>query len=135
MAARACPALRPAGGLGSVRSTGVHGPGPHEGQAHARSAGTRWTRQGAPQALVLHDSCSEREGDRLVLLNLGTGLDSGSCPQPLFAPPSGRRWRLLLSSDQARYGGMGTPPIPEDGRWPLPGQSALVLTGEEETKA
>ncbi|RYZ37316.1 MAG: malto-oligosyltrehalose trehalohydrolase [Myxococcaceae bacterium] len=88
-----------------------------------------------PQALVLRYAGSEQEGDRLVLLNLGTGLDSEPCPEPLLAPPSGRSWRLLLSSDQARYGGMGTPPIPEDGRLPLPGQTALVLTSEEETTA
>ena len=88
-----------------------------------------------PQALVLRYSGSEQEGDRLVYLNLGTGLDAEPCPEPLLAPPPGKSWRLLLSSDQTRYVGMGTPPIPDDGRLPLPGQTALVLTSEEETKA
>ena len=88
-----------------------------------------------PWALVLRYSGSEQEGDRLVILNLGTGPGTGPDSEPLLAPPSGKNWRLLLSSDPARYGGMGTPPLPEDGRLPLPGQTALVLTSEEETKA
>ncbi|MCY1032602.1 hypothetical protein OV207_14100 [Corallococcus sp. BB11-1] len=86
-------------------------------------------------ALVLRCSDSQQEGGRLVLPTPGTGLDRGPCPEPPRAPPWGRRWRLLLSSDMARSGGMGTPPIPDDGRLPLPGQTALVLTSEEETTA
>ncbi|MFP2896832.1 hypothetical protein [Corallococcus sp. 4LFB] len=78
---------------------------------------------------------SGQEGERPVIRNPGTGLDSGPCPQPLLAPLPGKNGRGWLSSDQARHGGMGTPPIPEDGRWPLPRQTALVLTSEEETKA
>lgn len=88
-----------------------------------------------PQALVLRYFGSEREGDRLLFLNLGTGLDSEPCPEPLLAPVPGKNWRLLLSSDHARYGGTGTPAIPGDGRLPLPGQTALVLTSQEEKKA
>jgi maltooligosyltrehalose trehalohydrolase len=88
-----------------------------------------------PQALVLRYSGSGQEGDRLVFLNLGTGLDSEPCPEPLLAPPPGGRWRMAFSSEATRYGGMGTPPIPEDGRLPLPGQAAFVLTTEEENKA
>lgn len=50
------------------------------------------------------------------------------------APP-GRSWRVLLSSEHARYGGMGTPPIQDNGRLHLSGQTALVLTRNEEKKA
>ncbi|MCP3143327.1 malto-oligosyltrehalose trehalohydrolase [Pyxidicoccus xibeiensis] len=88
-----------------------------------------------PGALLLRYLGSEQEGDRLLLLNLGTGLDYEPCPEPLVAPPGGRNWRVLLSSDQVRYGGMGTAPVPEDGRLHLPGQTALVLTSTEEKKA
>ncbi|MBZ4416410.1 malto-oligosyltrehalose trehalohydrolase [Myxococcus sp. RHSTA-1-4] len=85
-----------------------------------------------PAALLLRYFGSEQEGDRLLLLNLGTALDFDPCPEPLVAPPAGRNWRLLLSSEHARYGGMGTPPLPEDGRLHVPGQTALVLTSTEE---
>ncbi|MFP2926604.1 malto-oligosyltrehalose trehalohydrolase [Pyxidicoccus sp. 3LG] len=88
-----------------------------------------------PSALLLRYTGSEQEGDRLLLLNLGTGLDYDPCPEPLVAPPEGRNWRVLLSSDHVRYGGMGTPPSPQDGRLHVPGQTALVLTSTEEKKA
>jgi len=88
-----------------------------------------------PAALVLRYFGDEREGDRLLLLNLGTGLDFDPCPEPLVAPPTGKNWRLLLSSEHARYGGMGTPPMCGDGRLHVPGQTALVLTSTEEKTA
>ncbi|WP_147443720.1 hypothetical protein [Corallococcus sicarius] len=84
---------------------------------------------------MLCSSDGGQEGDRLVCLYPGTGLDAEPCPAPLLALPAGKSGRLLLSSDQARHGGMGTPPIPDDARLPPPGQTALVLTSEEETKA
>jgi maltooligosyltrehalose trehalohydrolase len=85
-----------------------------------------------PSALVLRYFGGEPEGDRLVLLNLGTGLDFNPCPEPLVAPPPGKNWRVLLSSEHACHGGMGTPPMEGDGRLHIPGQTALVLTSTEE---
>jgi maltooligosyltrehalose trehalohydrolase len=86
-------------------------------------------------ALVLRYFGSGQEGDRLLLLNLGTGQDLEPCPEPLLAPEPGKIWRLLLSSEHARYGGMGAPALPGEGRLRVPGQTALVLTSTEEKKA
>jgi maltooligosyltrehalose trehalohydrolase len=66
-------------------------------------------------SLVLRYFGDEQEDDRLLVLNLGTGLDAEPCPEPLLAPIPGKNWRLLLSSDQV--------------------QTALVLTSQEEKKA
>ena len=85
----------------------------------------------SPHALVLRYFGSEQEGDRLVLLNLGTELEVAPCPEPLLAPPPGNKWRLLLASEQVRYGGMGTPAFMEDTRMRVPGQTSLVLASEE----
>ncbi len=87
----------------------------------------------SPQALVLRYFGSEREGDRLLLLNLGAELSVAPCPEPLLSPPAGNTWRLLLASEHVRYGGMGTPAFTDDVRMRVPGQTALVITSEETT--
>jgi maltooligosyltrehalose trehalohydrolase len=61
-------------------------------------------------------------------------LDLEPCPEPLLAPEPGKKWRVLLSSEHVRYGGMGAPALPDEGRMSLPGQTALVLESTEETK-
>jgi maltooligosyltrehalose trehalohydrolase len=78
----------------------------------------------------------EREGDRLLLLNLAADLDLRPAPEPLLAPPAGHRWQLLWSSEEPAYGGHGTPPVADgaDGGWRVPGHAAVVLLavpGEE----
>jgi maltooligosyltrehalose trehalohydrolase len=85
----------------------------------------------SPHALVLRYFGGEREGDRLLLLNLGAELAVAPCPEPLLAPPAGNKWSILLASEHVRYGGMGTPPFADDLRMRVPGQTALVLTSEE----
>jgi len=69
-------------------------------------------------------------GDRLVLLNLGADLALSPIPEPLLAPPHGRRWRLVWSSDEITYGGGGVAPLVTDENWLLPGESAQVLAPE-----
>jgi maltooligosyltrehalose trehalohydrolase len=66
--------------------------------------------------------------DRLLLVNLGTDLSLRSIPDPLAAPPEGRRWEVLWSSEHPAYGGCGTPPVETPKRWRLPGHAAVVLT-------
>jgi maltooligosyltrehalose trehalohydrolase len=83
-----------------------------------------------PEAFALRffgaDSC-----DRLLLVNLGRDLDLRPAPVPLLAPPSVRRWQLLWSSEDPKYGGGGTPEQDADsGHWVLPGQAAVVLSAE-----
>lgn len=66
------------------------------------------------------------EGDRLLIVNLGSDLDFSPCPEPLLAPPAGCAWELVWSSDDPRYGGSSTRP-PENQGWHLLGEAAQVL--------
>ena len=77
------------------------------------------------EALVLRFFAAGGE-DRLLLVNLGADLALEVVPEPLLAPPAHRRWRLIWSSEDPRYGGDGTPPFAE-AAWQLPGEATLVL--------
>jgi maltooligosyltrehalose trehalohydrolase len=69
-----------------------------------------------------------RYGDeRLVLVNLAHDLDLRSVAEPLIAPPFAKIWRVLFSTEDPRYGGLGTPPIGRCGQVTIPARSALVL--------
>ena len=70
---------------------------------------------------------SEVSGDRLLLVNLGRDLHLDAAPEPLLAPPEGRRWEILWSSESPRYGGSGTPPVETDEGWRIPGHATVVL--------
>jgi maltooligosyltrehalose trehalohydrolase len=65
--------------------------------------------------------------DRLLLVNLGRDLHLDPAPEPLLAPPADRRWRLLWSSEDPKYGGIGTFPPDTQQNWRLPGHAALAL--------
>jgi maltooligosyltrehalose trehalohydrolase len=77
----------------------------------------------------------ENGDDRLLVVNLGVDLHLTVIPEPLTAPPDGKRWEMLWSSEHPRYGGSGNPPLEtrgEDWRlpgenWRLPGRCAVVL--------
>jgi maltooligosyltrehalose trehalohydrolase len=45
----------------------------------------------------------------------------------MLAAPFGRQWQMIWSSEDARYGGMGTP-LFDNKNWYLPGHAAVVLT-------
>jgi len=67
------------------------------------------------------------DGERLLLVNLGDDLVLHPGPEPLLAPPRGRRWTLAWSSDHPSYDGLGAiNPFSETG-WRLPGESAVLL--------
>ncbi len=71
--------------------------------------------------------------DRLLVVNFGRDLHLNPAPEPLLAPPEGRRWEAQWSSEDPRYEGSGTPPLDTaDDNWHLPGRAAVVLrpTGE-----
>ncbi len=68
--------------------------------------------------------------DRLLIVNLGLDLALTFIAEPLLAPPVGRGWRLLWSSEDPRYGGSGVPLPTEEGMWRVPGRSALLLAAE-----
>jgi maltooligosyltrehalose trehalohydrolase len=80
----------------------------------------------AAEAFVLRFFGDEGD-DRLLLVNLAADLELRQMPEPLLAPVEGCAWKLLWSSEDPRYGGLGTPPLGEGG-WRIPGHAALVLT-------
>ena len=74
---------------------------------------------------------SESYGDRLLLVNLGTDLYLSPSPEPLLAPDFEKSWHLIWSSEDPRYGGLGTFPPDEHDNWRIPGNAAVVLSSEE----
>lgn len=69
--------------------------------------------------------------DRLILFNFGIDFSLSSIPEPLFAIHPTKKWELMLSTEDPKYGGQGTPSFKEnEGKWVLPGHSALVFKGE-----
>ena len=63
----------------------------------------------------------------LLLVNLGADLYLDPAPEPLLAPPEGRLWVVLWSSEDPRYGGGGTPPLETKNNWRIPGHSAVAM--------
>ena len=82
-----------------------------------------------PEAFVLRFFGKDGD-DRLLLVNLGRDLLLTEAPEPLLAPPEGRAWRVLWSSEAARYGGCGIGPVEGDHGWRLPGEAAVAMTRE-----
>jgi maltooligosyltrehalose trehalohydrolase len=79
-----------------------------------------------PQALALRFH-GDDDTDRLLVVNLGAELHLRVLPEPLLAAPDGGQWRMLLSTEDTRYGGRGAlHPELEDG-WLIPARSAAVL--------
>jgi maltooligosyltrehalose trehalohydrolase len=79
-----------------------------------------------PEALLLRFFGVDGD-DRLLLLNLGTTLPLLPMPEPLLAPPDGCRWKLLWSSEDARYDGNGMAEPDGEHSWRLPAHALAVL--------
>jgi maltooligosyltrehalose trehalohydrolase len=80
-----------------------------------------------PAAFVLRFFGDDGD-DRLLLVNFGGRFHADPMPEPLLAPPLGMRWTTLLSTDDQRYGGWGTPPLPTpDLGWWIPNEFAALL--------
>jgi len=79
------------------------------------------------QAFVLRVFSGEGSDDRALIVNLGPDLHRNSFAEPLLAPPAACEWTVEWSSEDARYGGGGIPPLWEDGPWRIPGESATVI--------
>jgi maltooligosyltrehalose trehalohydrolase len=77
------------------------------------------------------EDAGERSGEetdgRLLIVNFGPDLNLNPAPEPLLAPPRGKLWTLLWSSEEWRYGGAGTPTPETKNNWWLPGHSALAM--------
>jgi maltooligosyltrehalose trehalohydrolase len=66
--------------------------------------------------------------ERLLIVNFGRELHLEPVPEPLLAPPRDRRWALLWSSEDPRYGGLGVmAPVSDDERWRIPAECAVLL--------
>jgi maltooligosyltrehalose trehalohydrolase len=83
----------------------------------------------AEEAFVLRYFCDGGD-DRLLLINLGPDLRLDPAPEPLLAPPNGRGWIVLLSTEDPRYGGGGTFPPYSDENWRLAGHAAIVMRSD-----
>jgi len=78
-------------------------------------------------AFILH-WFDEAQGDRILLVNLQQDLPLDPAPEPLLAPPLDQQWELLWSSEEPKYGGVGTYlPVDEQQRWRIPGNSAMFM--------
>jgi maltooligosyltrehalose trehalohydrolase len=64
--------------------------------------------------------------DRLLVVNLGLDLSIASMAEPLLAPPEGRHWQPIWSSEHPDYGGSGVA-VDIAGRWRIQGHSAMVM--------
>jgi len=80
----------------------------------------------SPESFVLR-FFAPGDDERLLLVNLGRDRPLSPLPEPLCAPPTGRRWTSLWSSESPRYGGAGTPAVSEDGAWTILGHAAILL--------
>jgi maltooligosyltrehalose trehalohydrolase len=73
---------------------------------------------------------SETHGHRLLVVNFGTDIQLRPNPEPLLAPHRGKPWRVIWSSEDPAYGGLGTFPPEADDNWCVPGNAAVVLSSE-----
>jgi len=85
----------------------------------------------------------EKGADRLLVINLGTDLHLEIIPEPLLAAPTGMRWDIIFCTEEARFGGSGSPPLETRGEgwrlpgenWRIPGHSATILKPAKLTDA
>ncbi len=83
-----------------------------------------------PEAFVLR-FFGEAGEDRLLVVNLAMEPYLTVVAEPLVAPPPGKRWKKLWSSEEPVYGGNGMPPLERNENWVLAGQAAAVLAPVE----
>lgn len=85
-------------------------------------------------AFVLRFFDAEHD-DRLLVVNLGRDLHLDVVPEPLLAAPQGMQWDAFFSTEEARFGGNGSPTLENRGEtwrlpaenWRIPGRSAVLL--------
>jgi maltooligosyltrehalose trehalohydrolase len=65
--------------------------------------------------------------DRLLFVNLGMDVHLDPAPEPLLAPPDDSEWETLWSSEDPKYGGLGTSPLDTQDNWRIPGHAAVLL--------
>ncbi len=80
------------------------------------------------EAFVLRFFDATGDDDRLLIVNLGRRRSGRPVPEPLLAPPFGRRWETLWSSDSPDYHGPGCAPVAGESAWTIPAEAAVVLS-------
>jgi maltooligosyltrehalose trehalohydrolase len=86
------------------------------------------------QAFVLRFFGVEGD-DRLLVVNFGPDLSLNPAPEPLLAPPAGKVWRAVWSSEDYAYGGTGTPALETKNNWCLPGEASVALAPADPAEA
>ncbi len=66
-------------------------------------------------------------GDRLLIVNFGLDLHLNPSPEPLLGPMQDMAWEILWSSEDVRYGGIGTAEVETPDNWKIPGHAAVVM--------
>ena len=83
---------------------------------------------------VLADNCfvlrylTAQGSDRLIVVNLGGGVELPHLPEPLVAPPKDCEWSVEWSSEWPKYGGNGSYTPDRFGAWTIPGECTQLLT-------
>jgi maltooligosyltrehalose trehalohydrolase len=75
-------------------------------------------------------TAERRAGDRLLIVNFGTDFHFDPAPEPLLAPPAGKTWDIMWSSEDPAYGGDGTAPLDTSEGWHIPGPATVVLAAD-----
>ena len=83
-----------------------------------------------PEAFVLR-YFSDTHGHRLLIVNFGRDCLLAPNPEPLLGPFLECPWRVIWSSEDPKYGGIGTVAPKPDENWRIPGNAAVVMTSEE----
>ena|SRR5687768_23182 len=66
-------------------------------------------------------------GATVYIANLGLDASFASLAEPLMAPPAGRQWEMIWSSEHPQYGGQGTPQVLQENSWHLLGDALVVM--------
>lgn len=80
-----------------------------------------------PEAFVLRFFGEHAADDRLLIVNLARDVHFNPGPAPLLAPPDHCLWERVWTSEDARYGGWGTPPLETKSNWHIQGEAAVIL--------
>ncbi len=94
---------------------------------------SRVQQRGNVDGAVLGPGCfvlrffGENEDDRLLIVNLHRDLHLAVAPEPLLAPPDGKSWDTLWTSEHPDYGGTGAAALETEGEdWRLPGDNWTI---------
>ena len=73
---------------------------------------------------------TDTNDDRLLIVNLGADVFYVPAPEPLLAPPAGRKWRVVFNTNAWYYGGPGAADIETNQGWRIPAESTVLLVPE-----